>query len=164
MGYPNIAQNGINHATLDITDEAILNPSPDSVDVNLTSRFITSSSYHPNLDPFNASLYLQGSDHPFLNLHIPEIKGAKNGTVVQVDQTNVAIENEDAFAEYCQKTLASKEYTVYLTGQGGLKQGSLPYTTVNYNNSISMKGSAPPSSSPPTHPPSQPSPTLPNPD
>ena len=123
-----------------ITSQEVLNPTPDHVDVSLTSRFITDSSYHPDLEAFNASLYLQGRDQSFINLGIPDIDGAKNGTVVQVDQKAAAIGNRDEFERYCETTLGSEEYTVFLTGSGGLRQGSLPSTNVDYNNSVTIKG------------------------
>ncbi|KAI7363379.1 hypothetical protein KC336_g21586, partial [Hortaea werneckii] len=140
VGYPKIAQDGINSATLHITSQEVLNPTPDHVDVSLTSRFITDSSYHPDLEAFNASLYLQGRDQSFINLGIPDIDGAKNGTVVQVDQKAAVIGNRDEFERYCETTLGSEEYTVFLTGSGGLRQGSLPSTNVEYNNSVTIKG------------------------
>ncbi|RMY64221.1 hypothetical protein D0863_09985 [Hortaea werneckii] len=140
VGYPKIAQDGINSATLQITSQEVLNPTPDHVDVSLTSRFITDSSYHPDLKAFNASLYLEGRDKPFINLGIPDIDGAKNGTVVQVDEEAAVIGNRDEFERYCQTTLGSAEYTVFLTGSGGLKQGGLPNTNVDYNNSVTIKG------------------------
>lgn len=125
---------------MQITSQEVLNPTPDHVDVSLTSRFITDSGYHPDLKAFNASLYLKGRDQPFINLGIPDIDGAKNGTVVQVDEEAAVIRNRDEFERYCQTTLGSAEYTVFLTGSGGLKQGGLPNTNVDYNNSVTIKG------------------------
>ena len=140
VGYPNIAQGAIDQATLVITSQTISNPTPDTVDVSLTSQFITDSSRHPDLKAFNASLYLEGEDTPFVFLDIPAVPGAKNGTEVQVDQRNTQIWNDAAFAKYCETTLASEEYTVFLTGSGGLQQGELPNINVNYNNTVVLKG------------------------
>jgi len=79
VGYPKIAQDGINSATLHITSQEVLNPTPDHVDVSLTSRFITDSSYHPDLEAFNASLYLQGRDRSLSTWEYPTSMAPRTG-------------------------------------------------------------------------------------
>lgn len=138
VGYPNLAQSNINKSTLGLLSESITNPSPNSIDLDLRSVILSNSSRHPQLDAFDGSFHLEDSDTPFLQFRIPAVK-AENGTETQVSQ-RVEITNLDAFTEYTRTTLVSEEYTVRLRGKGGLKLGSLPKTTVNYNQKITTKG------------------------
>jgi Protein of unknown function (DUF3712) len=115
-----------------------LNPAPNALDLELDSLFISKSKYHPNLDAFNATLSLKGRDEPFVSFEIPAIK-ARNGTEAQVKQ-RVQITNMDEFTRYTETVLGSKEYTVELKGKGKLKLGSLPKTTVDYDQEVTQKG------------------------
>ena len=138
VAYPKMAQSNVNDSTLHVTSESILNPAPDAFDLDLTSELESSSKYHPDLDAFEASLYLQDSDVPFASFNTPAMK-ANNGTVTHVKQ-RVEIQNQTEFTRYAMLTLASESYTVYLRGNGGLKLGGLPKTSVDYNQDIQMKG------------------------
>ena len=138
VAYPHIAQDGINNAQLVVLSQSALNPSPDSFDLGLQSVFVTKSTYHPQLDAFKAALSLEGSDESFISFESPALK-ATNGTEARVNQ-RVQITNMKAYTEYAMTTLASKEYKVVLKGKGGLKQGGLPKTTVDYHQHVTMKG------------------------
>jgi len=138
VGYPKMAQSSVNESKLHVTAESILNPAPNAFDLNLTSELETHAKYHPQLDAFEASLYLKDSDIPFATFNTPAIK-ADNGTVSQVLQ-RVEIQNLTEFTRYTMVALASEEYTIYLRGNGGLKQGSLPKTDVDYNQEVQMIG------------------------
>lgn len=139
VGYPNLAQSNINKGTIAILSESITDPTPDAVTIDLRSVLLTHSKYHPQLDSFDGSFYLEGSDTPFIeDLHIPPVK-ARNGTETEVKQ-RLQITNLDAFTEYTKKSLISEELTLRLKGKGGLKQGSLPKTTVHYNQKVNIKG------------------------
>lgn len=133
-----MAQSNVNDSKLHVTAESILNPAPDAFDLDLTSELETHAKYHPQLDAFEASLYLQDSDVPFATFTTPAMK-ANNGTVSNVQQ-RVQIQNQTEFTRYAMLTLASETYTVYLRGNGGLKQGSLPKTNVDYNQEIELNG------------------------
>lgn len=133
-----MAQSNVNDSTLHVTSESILNPAPDAFDLDLTSELETSSKYHPQLDAFEASLYLQDSDIPFATFNTPAMK-ANNGTVSHVKQ-RVEIQNQTEFTRYAMLTLGSESYTVYLRGNGGLKLGGLPQTSVDYNQEIELTG------------------------
>lgn len=133
-----MAQSQVNDSTLAVVSESILNPAPDSFDLDLVSQLVTSSSHHPELEAFEASLYLDGSDVPFISFDTPAIK-ANNGTESHVQQ-RVQIQNMDEFTKYTMVTLGSDQYKVYLRGKGGLKLGSLPKTTVDYNQEIDVQG------------------------
>lgn len=138
VGYPNIAQNAINKGSLGVVSESITNPTPDAIDLDLQSVVLTHSKYHPQLDAFDASFHLEGSDTPFIQFRAPAVK-AVNGTPTHVHQ-RVQIQNLDAYTEYTIATLLNEELTVHLRGKGGLKQGGLPRTTVTYNQKITTKG------------------------
>ena len=138
MAYPHIAQHGINGSHLVVVSESALNPARDALDLELNSVFITKSKYHPQLDAFNGSLTLEGRDQPFISFEVPAVK-AKNGTEAHVKQ-RVQITNMEEFTRYTMTVLGSKEYKTVLKGKGGLKQGGLPKTTVDYNQHVTMKG------------------------
>jgi hypothetical protein len=135
-----MAQSSVNDSKLHVTSESILNPAPDAFDLDLTSELETSSKYHPQLSAFEASLYLQDSDVPFASFNTPAMK-ANNGTVSHVQQ-RVEIQNQTEFTRYAMLTLASESYTVFLRGNGGLQQGDLPKTNVDYNQEIELKGAS----------------------
>lgn len=138
VAYPKMAQSAVKDSQLHATAESILNPAPGAFDLQLTSELETHSKYHPTLYGFEASLYLEGSDVPFASFNTPEVK-ANNGTVSNVQQ-RVQIQNQTEFTRYAMVTLASETYTVFLRGNGGLKQGGLPKTSVDYNQKIELNG------------------------
>lgn len=138
VGYPNLAQKEINKSTLEVTALSLTNPAPDSFDLELTTVLHTDSKYHPNLDAFNGSLQLQDSDVPFAYLNIPAME-AGDGVESQVSQ-RVQIANLTEYTKYVATTLGTEEYSIFLKGKGGLKQGGLPNTNVDYNKEIKMKG------------------------
>lgn len=133
-----MAQSNVNDSTLRVVSESILNPSPEAFDLDLVSELQTSSKYHPTLDAFEASLYLEGSDVPFASFNTPSIK-AENGAENHVKQ-RVQIQNMTEFTKYTMVTLGSDQYKVYLKGNGGLKLGGLPQTSVDYDQEIEVQG------------------------
>jgi hypothetical protein len=128
----------VNDSSLHVVSESVLNPTPEQVDLELVTWLHNPSSHNPDLDHFEASLYLKDSDVPFVSFTSPAING-KNGTEATVKQT-VPIQNMTEFTRYTMVTLASDTYTVYLRGKGGLKLGGLPKTTVDYNQEIEIQG------------------------
>lgn len=118
--------------------EAFLNPTPDSFDLKLDTALISDSKFHPTLDAFNGSLYLDGGETPFAYIDVPEIK-AKNGTIAHVEQ-RVMIPDQMQFQNYCITALSSETYTLNLRGKGNLKQGSLQSVSVNYDQPVTSKG------------------------
>ena len=127
---------------LEVTNLTLFNPAPDSFDLGLTTVFHTDSKYHPRLDAFNASLQLPDSDVPFAYLDIPAMD-AGDGVESQVSQ-RVQIADLTEYTKYVATTLGTEEYSIVLKGKGGLKQGGLPNTNVNYNKEIKMKGASTP--------------------
>lgn len=117
---------------------SLSDPAPDSFSLELDSVLSTTSKYHPKLAAFNGSLHLKDSDTAFAYLDIPEVK-AENGTESHVNQ-RVQIADMTEFTKYTMTVLGTEEFSIYLKGRGGLQQGGLPKTTVNYNKEITMKG------------------------
>lgn len=120
---------------------AILDPSPDSIELTVVEKLYTDSSYHPTLYPFTASLYLPGSqpDQPFASIQIPKVK-ARNNATVTVGPQRVNITNMEQFTKYVLTTAASSEFTYSLRGKGDLKEGGLPRIQVDYDKNITMRG------------------------
>ncbi|KAF4549278.1 Hypothetical protein D9617_22g066230 [Elsinoe fawcettii] len=123
VGYPRLAQSGIDKAQLVPTAQIIRNPAPDSADLTLDSVLLSDSNLHPDLDSFNGSFYLQGQQTPFISVTIPAIK-AENGTLARVQQ-RIQITNLAEFTRYTTTLLATRSFVVNLRGRGGLKQGGL---------------------------------------
>lgn len=117
---------------------AILNPTPDSFDLGLATVLGSKSKYHPSLDAFNSSLYLEGSDTPFANVEIPAVH-ADDGAVSNVNQT-VNIGNQTGFGDYAKTVFKNETVTLVVKGKTGLHEGKLPATTVTYDKQITMKG------------------------
>ena len=141
VAYPHKAQDAINNSRLVATQMAILNPAPNSFDLQLSDMFLTNSSLKSQLDPFLASFSLTESSPAFVKFQVPAIE-AQNGSEAHIaDRVDIA--NMDEWDKYTQVVLGSEEYSIYLKGRGGLKFGSLPKTTVNYDKKVTVKGMAP---------------------
>ena len=138
VGYPKMAQKGIDDSRLVLISQKITNPTADALNLALTSVLLSDSSNHPQLDAFDGSFYLAGSDTPFATVLVPGFQ-AINGSVAQITQ-HLQISNMSSLIGYTQSTLQNRSLTVYLRGKGGLKQGSLPKINVNYNQRIDLVG------------------------
>ena len=121
---------------------ALLNPTPDSFDLDLVSVLGSKSSFHPQLDAFNASVYLPGSPAPIMSIEIPAVK-ARNGAVTTIKGQHITIANLEGFTKYTAAVLGMETVTLLLQGRTGLKEGSLPKTTVDYNKTVTMTGMLP---------------------
>lgn len=119
----------------------INNPTPNSVDMEFEQKFISDSNQHPTLYPFNASFYLLDNDtNPaFASIRTAEVKGG-NGVVSEIPTQKVNITNIYEFTRYVLQTLAAEQFMIALRGTGGLKQGILPTTTVDYDTNITFTG------------------------
>lgn len=117
---------------------SLSDPAPDAFTLELNSVLSTTSKYHPELAAFNGSLHLKDSEAAFAYLDIPEVK-AENGTESHISQ-RVQIADMTEYIKYTKTVLGTEEFSIYLKGRGGLQQGGLPKTTVNYNKEITMKG------------------------
>jgi hypothetical protein len=142
VGFPHFAQSAVNASTINITSMALLNPTPDSFDLNLVSVLGSKSSFHPQLDAFNASVYLPGSSAPIMYIQIPAVK-AQDGAVTTIEGQHITIADIEGFTKYTAAVLGLETVTLLLRGKTGLKEGSLPKTTVDYNKTITMNGMFP---------------------
>ena len=127
----------MNKSTLDVQSLNISDPTPNSFHIHQVTVTSSSSSYHPNLDAFNASLSLAGSV-PYAQILIPPVHATKEATAV-VDQT-VQITDIGAFTAYNTALLDSVEVNVTVAGRTGLHEMKFPETTVNFNKTVTMKG------------------------
>lgn len=144
VGFPRIAQNGINKSTLSISSLEVWDPTPDSFVIK--ERFIIGNHniYHPRLDAFNVSLSADvsfsdgGPGRPFAFVELPAIY-AKEQVTSDIEQV-VRIIDVDAFTDYNKLILTSEEFRVDVRGRTGLHEMSNPVTTVDYRKTVTMKG------------------------
>jgi hypothetical protein len=140
---PNIAQKGINDARLTLEAQAVTSPTPNSVHLLMNTTSHSDSSYHPQLYPFRAALFLEDTEpdiKPFGYLDMPAVKAAKTVTIV-VNQ-DMEIADQDQFARYNKLVLTSDTYRVAIRGRVPLKEGGLPKTTVDFNHVVTSKGTS----------------------
>lgn len=138
MGYPKIAQHDVNDSTLDITEMVISDPTPESFQLNQTQVIGSHSSYHPEIYAFDAAVSLAGAAAAFATVRVPGVK-SKDGAVVEVAQ-KVDLSDADAFGDYAKAVMLNEEVSLNIYGKPGLKEGSLPKTTVTYDKTVTMKG------------------------
>lgn len=136
-----MARKAVSESSLNVVSMTIENPEPNSVQLSFTQTFETDSKYYPTLYPFNGSFYLiDKPDNPaFASIRTPKVV-AQNGTESQVPAQTVNITFPDEFTRYVLLAFESENFTIALRGNGDLKQGSLPKTTVSYDQNITMKG------------------------
>ncbi|MBA7489681.1 hypothetical protein ES702_00215 [subsurface metagenome] len=123
---------------------SILDPTPEAVELTVVERLWTNSSYHPTLYPFNASLYLldpPGNNISFASIQTTEIKAHNNASVV-VGPQRVNITHMKEFTRFVLMVASQEEFTYALRGHGQLKEGHLPKVHVDYNKTITMKGTS----------------------
>jgi len=137
VAIPNKAQHDLNESTLNVTSQDVSNPAPNSVHLKLVSVAKSSSSFHPTLEGFNASLSLKDLP-PFIYLSIPETK-AEATTDITVDQ-DVPIADMEQFINYNKVVMGSESFDIYLDGKTKIHQSGLKGISANYNKVITMKG------------------------
>ncbi|KAL3443181.1 hypothetical protein BJX65DRAFT_312035 [Aspergillus insuetus] len=138
VGYPRIAQDGINSATLTILSMEITNPSTSGFHFHQVQELGSDSIFHPHLYGFNATVRLPGFEDPMMHINVPGLK-AKDGATFEVDQ-DVTLQNPDVFAEFSKAMMLQEEVTLNIYGRPRLQQPGLQTITVNYNHTISIKG------------------------
>jgi hypothetical protein len=138
---PAIAQHDINHATLVLRSQAAVNPTPDSVQIQMTTESHSSSHYHPRLDAFRAALFLEDTEPnivPFAYLNIPSITAGANVTIyIQQEMEIIDIEQ---FGRYNSLVMSSETYRVALRGRVAFKEIAFPKSTVDFNQVVESKG------------------------
>jgi hypothetical protein len=141
--YPFIAQNTVNDAKVTINSLHISNPAPDGFELAINTTFSSNPMYKANLDAFNSSLYLPGSDIPFVTVTIPgSTSGASTELIVN---QRVVLEHPEEITRYSIITFSNETFSYYLKGKGHLKLGPLPKISVKYDKTVEQKGEAAPS-------------------
>ena len=99
------------------------------------------SRYHPELDSFNASLFLEGTEpdiKPFAFVQVPKTKALPESPIT-IDQV-VPIADLTQFTNYAKLVLASETYRLAIRGRPTLREGSYPAIKVDYNEVVTLKG------------------------
>lgn len=141
VAFPNKAQDQVNDARLEITEQEIYDPTPDSFGLRQTAVTYSDSDDHPTLDEFEAALFLESTlpdIEPFGYITIPR-KKYEDKTVVEIDQ-NVEITSLEQFTQYNQIVLGTEEFRIAVRGRTDLELGALPETTIDFNKVATMKG------------------------
>ncbi|CAG8361674.1 unnamed protein product [Penicillium salamii] len=138
VGYPKIAQDAVNDSTLEIKQMVISEPTPETFHLNQTQILGSKSSYHPQIYAFDADVSLGSAEAPFAMVTVPGVK-SNDGAEIHVDQ-HVDLSDSDAFGDFATAVMMNKEVSLNIYGRPGLREGSLPKTTVTYNKTVSMKG------------------------
>ena len=140
VGFPRIAQHGINKSTLEIQSQIFSNPTPDSFHLEQTAIIGNHNRYHPQLDAFNASLSIDGPTvKPFAFLQLPAIHATETATSY-VNQT-VNIADLDEWTRYTTLIVNSDQIKVAVQGRTDLYEMRNPVTTVDYRKVATIKGS-----------------------
>ena len=74
-----------------------------------------------------------------MSIEIPAVK-AQDGAVTTIKGQHITITGIEGFTKYTAAVLGMETVTILLQGKTGLKEGSLPKTTVNYNKTVTMTG------------------------
>jgi len=144
VAMPNIAQDGVNDSSLEINELDFTDPTPNSVVITQRGIIHSPSMYTPTLDPFNASSYLVTNGtyaaEPMVIITMPKIHVHHPQGNVSVDHQEVQILNLDQLSAYATAVVSSEYVTTALVGKTTLHLGSLPHTTVHYNQTSTYKG------------------------
>lgn len=138
IGYPRLVQKEVSASSLHITEMRISNPSPSSFTLHQTQVIGSHSSFHPQIDSFEASVSLLGAAVPFSRVQVSAVK-TSDGAVVEIDQV-LELGNGSAFGEFVRAFMMSDVVELEISGKPSLKQGGLPRIQVEYDKVVSMKG------------------------
>lgn len=141
VGVPHKGQKEVNKADIEVTYQGISDPQPNSFHLVLNNEVTSTSSYHPTLSSFNASLFLEDTlpdIKPFGYITIPSVK-SESETQVDVEQ-DVEVADMDQFIAYNKLVITSEEFRLAVRGRPSVKLDGLPSFDVDYNKVITMKG------------------------
>ena len=141
VAFPHIAQGQLQRASLDLISEEVADPQADSVQLTLTTQANNPSPYHPKLDAFNVSLFLEDTlpdIKPFGYITIPSITAAKHVNITVSQRLNIV--DMDQFNKYTLTTLQADTYRVALQGKTKLREMKFPATEVQFNKVITTQG------------------------
>ncbi|KAM3069133.1 hypothetical protein ACMFMG_010658 [Clarireedia jacksonii] len=144
VAMPKIAQDGVNDSSLEITELDFTDPTPDTVVMTQKGILHSPSMYTPTLDPFNASTYLVTNGtygaEPMVVVAMPRIHAHHPQSAVSVEKQKVSILSLDQLSAYTTAVLSQEYVTTALVGKTKLHLGSLPDTTIHYNQTSTYKG------------------------
>ncbi|KAI5289170.1 hypothetical protein KEM52_000885 [Ascosphaera acerosa] len=140
VGYPKIAQEGVDKSRLTVSKLVLSDPYYDQFHLELDQVITSHSMFKPKLYEFTANLSLpgRGSDRPFVIVNVPQ-SIARNNEPVIVDQ-HVDLPSVEEFTRYTTTVMQTESFDVIVTGKPKLQQGKLPKISVNYNQTVHMKG------------------------
>ncbi|KAI9794177.1 MAG: hypothetical protein M1816_006102 [Peltula sp. TS41687] len=141
VGIPRIAQRDVRNSRLEIRSMVLTDPTRDSFHLRLEELLHSDSNYHPILDAFNASLFLEDTMpdiKPFALIEVPRIR-SEDVTPITIDQS-VGIADLDQFTRYTKLVMNSEEYRLAIRGSTGLHQKGLRKINVDYNEVVTLKG------------------------
>ena len=137
---PKVAQDSINASSLNLVSLELSEPASESIRFKQKATLGSKSSFHPDIDSFNASLSIdEPNAKPFAALRIPDLKNVRDGTVIDVDQQE-HIHNVTAFTEFNKVLLANETVKLWVKGKPKLHEGKLPTQNVDFNDVVHMKG------------------------
>lgn len=137
VAIPKKAQKDLNSSTLEVTSQEVTSPRPDGIHLKLVSVAKSTSSFHPVIEGFKASLSLENKD-PFIVIDVPETKAeASTDIVVEQDLKFASLER---FVEYNKVVMGSESFSVFLTGKTRIRQSGLQPISVDYRKKVTMKG------------------------
>ncbi|TVY87028.1 hypothetical protein LAWI1_G007005, partial [Lachnellula willkommii] len=144
VGFPNIAQNGVSKARLEVTGLEFFNPTPDSIQV--TERIITHnpSMYTPTLDPWSGGTYVVTngtySEKAIVYLPVPKTHTLHPVSNAAIVNATVPVNDQDQIALYATQLVKLEKVTTALVGKPLLHIGKLPAIHVKYNATTTYNG------------------------
>lgn len=144
VAMPKIAQDGVNDSSLEFTELDFTDPTLDSIVITQNGILHSPSMYTPTLDPFNASTYVVSPNgtygaEPMVVITMPRIHAHHPQGPVSIDKQKVSILSLDQLSAYATAVLSQEYVTTALVGKTRLHLGSLPDTTVHYNQTSTYK-------------------------
>ncbi|KAI6785662.1 uncharacterized protein J7T54_005996 [Emericellopsis cladophorae] len=141
VGVPNIAQDKLNEAELDIQGVNILNTEPNKFLMEVNSTITTDGSIHADVDAFTGRMYLE--DHEphvaFATLDFPETSADKM-QVVNISQ-EVTVADMDAFVRFNEWFVERETLRLTIEGETKVKPAGLDRKYgVTFKKTLDVKG------------------------
>ncbi|KAF2675290.1 hypothetical protein BT63DRAFT_420503 [Microthyrium microscopicum] len=141
VGLPRIAQGDVDKAEMIINEQEVSMTTPTSFQLRVLSTVKSKSLFTPQLDGFEASLFLEDTEpniKPFAKINIPPVHATKVSTTI-VNQ-HVEILDQEQFKRYNILVATAKHFRMGLRGRTKLHLGALPVTTVDFNKAPELDG------------------------
>ncbi|QSZ31013.1 hypothetical protein DSL72_000574 [Monilinia vaccinii-corymbosi] len=144
VAMPKIAQDGVDDASLEITQLNFTNPTPDTIVLSQIGTLHSPSMYTPTLDPFNASSYLvtngQYAPEPMVIIPLPRIHALHPKSSISIANQELSIVSINALSDFATAVLSREYVTTALVGKTKLHLGALPVVNIDYNQTSTYKG------------------------